>query len=57
MKKTALLIIMLVMGQVLTLRAENTDVSGIDNVVYINPVSVQAGTTQLSLPIYMKNTA
>ena len=57
MKKTAFLIFMLCMGQALTLRAQDTDVSGIDNVVYINPVSVEAGSAKVALPVCMKNTA
>ena len=57
MKKTALFILMLCMGQALTLRAQDTDVSGIDNVVYITPVSVDQGAAKVSLPVYMKNTA
>lgn len=57
MKKTVFLILMLCMGQALTLRAQDTDVSGIDNVVYITPVSVDQGAAKVSLPVYMKNTA
>lgn len=57
MKKTVFLTLMLCIGQVLTLKAQNTDVSGIDNVVYINPVSVQAGSAKVALPVCMKNTA
>ena len=57
MKKTVSLILMLCMGQALTLRAQDTDISGIDNVAYITPVSVERGTAKVSLPVYMKNTA
>jgi hypothetical protein len=57
MKKTVSLILMLCMVQALTLRAQDTDVSGIDNVVYITPVSVDQGAAKVSLPVYMKNTA
>lgn len=59
MKKTAFLIIMLCMGQTMTLRAQDTgtDVSGIDNVVYIDPVSVEVGSAKVALPVCMKNTA
>ena len=57
MKKVSLIILMLCMGHALTLRAQDTDVSEINNVVYINPCSVDPGTTMLSLPISMKNTA
>lgn len=57
MKKTVSLILMLCMVQALTLRAQDTDVSGIDNVVYITPVSVNQGAAKVSLPVYMKNTA
>jgi hypothetical protein len=57
MKKTVSLILMLCMAQALTLRAQDTDVSGIDNVVYITPVSVDQGAAKVSLPVYMKNTA
>lgn len=57
MKKTALFILMLCMGQILTLRAQNTDVSGIDNVVYITPFLVDKGSTKIEVPISMKNTA
>ena len=57
MKKTVSLILILCMVQALTLRAQDTDVSGIDNVVYITPVSVDQGAAKVSLPVYMKNTA
>jgi len=57
MKKTALFILMLCMGSALTLKAQNTDVSGIDNVLYITPFSVEPGTTSLELQVSMKNTA
>lgn len=57
MKKTVSFILMLCMAQALTLRAQDTDVSGIDNVVYITPVSVDQGSAKVSLPVYMKNTA
>lgn len=57
MKKTFFLILMLCMGQALTLRAQDTDISGIDNVIYITPVSVNQGAAKVSLPVYMKNTA
>ena len=57
MKKTVSIFLMLCMGQALTLRAQDTDVSGIDNVVYITPVSVDQGAAKVSLPVYMKNTA
>ena len=57
MKKTALLILMLCMGSALALKAQNTDVSGIDNVLYITPFSVEPGTTELELKVCMKNTA
>ena len=56
MKKTALFVLMLCIGQALTLRAQNTDVSSIKNVVYITPFSAQSGT-QATLSINMKNTA
>ena len=45
------------MGQALRLRAQDTDISGIDNVIYITPVSVAQGVAKVSLPVYMKNTA
>ena len=56
MKKTALFVLMLCIGQALTIKAQNTDVSGIKNVVYITPFSAQSGT-QATLSINMKNTA
>lgn len=57
MKKTALFFLMLCMGSALTLKAQNTDVSGIDNVLYITPFSVEPGATELELQVCMKNTA
>ena len=57
MKKTALFFLMLCMGSALTLKAQNTDVSGIDNVLYITPFSVEPGTTEFELKVCMKNTA
>ena len=57
MKKTTLLIMMLSLASALTLKAQNTDVSGIDNVLYITPFSVEPGTTSLELQVSMKNTA
>jgi len=57
MKKTALFILMLCMGSALTLKAQNTDVSGMDNVIYIEPFTVEPGTTEVTLQFKMKNTA
>jgi len=57
MKKTALLILMLCVGSAMSLKAQNTDVSAIDNVLYIEPFSVDKGTTEYDLSVCMKNTA
>ena len=57
MKKTALLILMLCVGSAMSLKAQNTDVSAIDNVLYITPFNVDPGTTDLELQVSMKNTA
>lgn len=54
MKKIVFAIMMMVLG--MTANAETTDVSGMDNVLYINNVAAEAGT-QVTLPVLMKNTA
>ena len=57
LNKIVVLFLMLSMGFVLTLKAQNTDVSDIDNVVYIQPFTVSQGTTDIEIEISMKNTA
>ena len=37
------------------MRAQNTDVSGMDNVLYIEPFTVEPGTTEVTLEFKMKN--
>ncbi len=57
MKKVLLLlVILLCSGYCNWVHAENTDVSTIENVVYITPFTASAGT-EISLSINMKNTA
>lgn len=56
MKKT-LLLLMLCMTSALAIKAQNTDISGMDNVIYIQPFKVDPGTTDLELQFSMKNTA
>ncbi len=55
MKKIALSLLVLALGAFVQVKAENTDISAIDNVVYMEPVSFPAGTEQ-TLSIKMKNT-
>ena len=49
--------LMLCIGHVGMMRAADTDVSAIDNVVYIESFQASPGTTALELSIKMKNTA
>ncbi len=56
MKKIVLSLILLCSGYCNAAHAENTDVSGIENVVYITPFTASAGS-EISLSINMKNTA
>ena len=56
MKKT-LLLLMLCMTSALAIKAQNTDISGMDNVIYIEPFKVDPGTTDLELQFSMKNSA
>lgn len=53
MKKLFIPLVLMCLGMV-PVKAENTDVSAIDNVVYLNPVTASAGT-QCVLSIQMKN--
>ena len=56
MKKLIISFLMLCIGYAGITRAANTDISGIDNVIYISPFSVAQGT-QVNLSFKMKNTA
>lgn len=56
MKKFIIPFLMLCLGHVSIMIAANTDVSSINNVIYISPFSVSKGT-QTTLSIKMKNTA
>lgn len=55
MRKLMISMLLLCMGQ--AMHAENTDVSGIDNVIYISPFAVKAGTQNAVISIKMKNKA
>lgn len=54
MKKFILSILTFCCTMVLSIKAENTNVSSLDNVVYIEPVSIAAGS-QYTLSVKMKN--
>lgn len=55
MKKLIISFLMLCIGYAGMTRAANTDISGIDNVIYISPFSAAQGT-QVNLSFKMKNT-
>ena len=57
MKKLIIPFLMLCVGYASMTRAENTDISNIDNVIYISPFSVSQGAQEVALSIKMKNTA
>lgn len=57
MKKLIIPMLMLYIGHAGTVSAEDTDVSAIDNVIYIESFQASPGTTELELSIKMKNTA
>lgn len=57
MKKLIIPMLMLCVGNASMMRAADTDVSTIDNVVYIESFQASAGATALELSIKMKNTA
>ena len=54
MKKVLLLALVLFMGISARVKAADTDISKIDNVVYISPLTAEAGTT-VELSVKMKN--
>lgn len=56
MKNLFISFLMLCIGYTGMTRAANTDISGIDNVIYISPLSVSQGA-QVNLSIRMKNAA
>ena len=57
MKKAIIPILMLCIGHASMMRAADTDVSAIANVVYVEPFEASPGATELELSIKMKNTA
>ena len=57
MKKLVILILTCCLGQTGIVKAADTDVSGISNVIYIPHFEVQPGTTEFELSIHMKNAA
>ena len=56
MKKVLLLALVLFMGISARVKAADTDISKLDNVVYISPLTAEAGTT-VELSVKMKNNA
>lgn len=54
MKKVLLLALVLFMGISARVKAADTDISKLDNVVYISPLTAEAGTT-VELSVKMKN--
>jgi hypothetical protein len=54
MKKTLLFAMALFMGTSISVKAGNTDISTLDNVIYIEPVTAEAGT-EVTLSVKMKN--
>lgn len=56
MKKFIIPILMLCLGYAGMMRAANTDISTMDNIIYVEPFNVAAGT-QVQMSIKMKNTA
>ncbi len=57
MKKLFLFVLTFCLGQTSTVMAADTDISGIANVIYIEPFEASPGTTDLDLTVKMKNTA
>ncbi|MBQ6050750.1 MAG: hypothetical protein IJL35_09195 [Bacteroidaceae bacterium] len=57
MKKLFLFILTCCLGQTGVIKATNTDVSDISNVVYIQPFEVEQGVTNYAMSINMKNSA
>ena len=56
MKKVMIsLLMLLAVGQWSTVKAENTDVSTLDNVIYIEPFNVETAGSQVTLSFKMKN--
>ena len=55
MKKYLISFMVFCLGLTGTVKAENTDISSLENVIYISPLSASAGS-QLDLSIRMKNT-
>ena len=56
MKKFMIPIIMLCLGYAGMMKAANTDISSLNNVIYVEPFTASAGT-QVQMSIKMKNTA
>lgn len=54
MKKILFLALILFMGVSFRVKAADTDISKMDNVIYISPVSAEAGT-EITLSVKMKN--
>ena len=57
MKKVFLFILTFCFLQTDIINATNTDISGISNVIYIQPFEVEQGSTNYAMSIKMKNTA
>ena len=57
MKKIIIPMLMLCIGHASMMRAADTDISVIDNVIYVESFEASAGTKALGLSIKMKNTA
>ena len=56
MKKFIIPILMLCLGYAGMMRAANTDISTLDNIIYVEPFNAAAGT-QVQMSIKMKNSA
>lgn len=57
MKKLFLFLLTCCLGQTGMLRAADTDISSLDNVIYIESFSAKPGSSELDVSIKMKNTA
>lgn len=57
MKKIFLPILMMCLGFATQVQAEDTDLTTLDNVIYVAPQTVAQGTTEVTLSLQMKNTA
>ena len=57
MKKIFLFLLTCCLGQTGMLRAADTDISSLDNVIYIESFSAKPGSSELDVSIKMKNTA